>query len=109
MLNVSSSAACALSDLVVRCWAACICCFSTLRISHRLNSILERNVAHGMHCGALLMRQVWKGRFVISSLLQVKVELRGAIGEWKIDKSCLRCGQSLLWGWIKVREVVKFN
>lgn len=67
-----------------------------VRISHRLNSLLERNGAHGLQCRVLLVREEWKGRFASSSLLQVKVGLAGAIGEWKIDKSCLSCCQSSL-------------
>lgn len=32
-----------------------------------------------------------RGRFASFSLLQVTVGLARAMGEWKIDKSCLSC------------------
>ena len=67
----------------------------SLRISHRLNSLLERDVAHGLQLRVLLVRGGQKGRFASSSLFQVKVGLAEAMGEWKIDKSCLCCQNSL--------------
>lgn len=95
MLNVSSLAICALLTLLHAAGLPAFAASAPLRISHRPNSLLERNVAHGLQCRVLLVKEGWKGRFASSSLLQVKVGLAGAMGEWKIDKFCLSFCQSL--------------